>query len=177
MPELLSGGQTSYRLGPTGVLPRATSLNIVQRLGHRALTGRGLGVVAQQHYGYRVYFEIKGEFGSRNFETRFPSYRSCHRFCICVVRGSPVGLCECMVMREGLKVRCRLLYIGRYEPLCAEALLNKTLWEEMRWKPWPETEVKDLPRRGRDSGDKGPWCNCTVTSSGGPRYFATGGDK
>ena len=36
------------------------------RLG--ALTGRGLGVTVHQHYGYRIHFELRGEFGSPSFE-------------------------------------------------------------------------------------------------------------
>ena len=78
------------------------SMNIVQRLGHRALTGRGLGIIMHQHYGYRVHFELRCEFGSRSFERRFRGYQSCNRFCISVIRGYTEGLCECMLVREGI---------------------------------------------------------------------------
>lgn len=96
-----------------------------------------------------------------------------------------------MVMRGCLKVQCWLLYVGRYETLCAGTLLNKTLWDalffwtprqirslgEMRWKPWPEAEVEYLAVRDSDFGDNGPWCTCMVTSSDGPKYIATDVDN
>ena len=94
MPTMSSAGQTPYRRGSTAVLPHYRALNIAQRLGHRALTGRGLGVIVHQHYGYRVHYELKGVFGSRSFERRYPGYQSCQRACVDMVRGSPVGLCE-----------------------------------------------------------------------------------
>ena len=140
-----------------------------------------------QHYGYRVHFELKGEFGNRSFDMRFPSYRSCYCFCVSIVQTCPEGLCECMVMREGMKVNGSFVFAGRYEPICAGALTNKTVWkslyvwspqhilslDEMRRKPWPEAEEEDLPRRERNSH----WCTCIVTSSEGARYFATGVNK
>ena len=86
-------------------LAGGTSLNIVQRLAHRALTGRGLGIAVHQHYGCRVHFEVRGEFGSRSFEWRFRCNRSCDRFCISVISGYPEGLCVCMLVREGFSVR------------------------------------------------------------------------
>ena len=95
MPELLSAGQPSFRRGPTSVLPGGQSMNIVQRLGHRALTGRGLGVTIHQHYGYRIHFELRGKFGSRSFERQFCCNRTCDRFCISILRGYPEGLCVC----------------------------------------------------------------------------------
>ena len=70
-------------------------------LGHQELTGRGLGITMHQHYGYRVHFELGGEFGSRSFERRFSGYQSCKHFCISVIRGYPEGLCECMWCGKG----------------------------------------------------------------------------
>ena len=75
-------------------LARGTSMNIVQRLGHWALTGRGLGVTLHQHYGYCVHF------GSRRFERWFRCKRSFDRFCIDILRGYPEGLCVCMLKWE-----------------------------------------------------------------------------
>ena len=76
-------------------------MNIVQRLGHRALTGRGLCVTVHEPYGYRFHFELRGEFGTRSFARWFRCNRSCDRFCIDVLRGYPEELCVCMLVREG----------------------------------------------------------------------------
>ena len=101
MPELMSAGQPTFWRGKTSVLPGGRSMNIVQHLGQRALTGRGLCVTIHQHYGYRVHFELRGEFGSRIFERRFCCNRTCDRFCISIIRGYPEGLCVCMLVWEG----------------------------------------------------------------------------
>ena len=101
MPELLKAGQPSFWHGPTSVLAGGKSMNTVQGLGHQELTGRGLGITMHQHYGYRVHFELGGEFGSRSFERRFSGYQSCKHFCISVIRGYPEGLCECMWCGKG----------------------------------------------------------------------------
>ncbi len=150
MPTMSSAGRTSYRCGSTAVLPHYRALNIVQRLGHRALTGRGLGVIVHQHYGYRVHYELRAEFGSRSFERRYPGYQPCKQACVDMVRGSPLDLCECMLMRESLAVYGSRGYVGRYKPLCVMALSLTTLatnsvWSpravlwlhEMRLGPWP----------------------------------------
>ena len=171
MPELLSVCQTSYRRGPTAVLRHVASMNFVQRLGHRALTGRGLGVIVHQHYGYRIHYELRGEFGSRSFERGYPDYQSCQRACVNMVLGYSEGLCECMLMRENLQVYGSFAYAGRYEPLCVGAVLNNSVWsprhvlwlDEMWLGSWPagNEQVDDLPRRDEDS----KWCRCVVTSS------------
>ena len=97
----------------TAVLPHCRASNIVRRLGHRALTGRGLGVIVHQHYGYRIHYELRGEFGSRSFEQRYPGYQPCQQACADMVRGSPGDLCECMLMRECLGVYVSQGYVGR----------------------------------------------------------------
>ena len=103
MPPCMSRGQTTYWRGPTSIHPHADSLNIVQRLGPRELTGWGWGVYVHQHYSYRVHVELtKGAFGSRSFETRFLSYESCDLFSITLIEGYPEGLCACFLVREGL---------------------------------------------------------------------------
>ena len=177
MPELLSAGQPSFWRGPTSVLPGGRSMNIVQRLGHRALTGRGLGVTIHQHYGYRIHFELRGEFGSRSFERRFCCNRTCERFCISIIRGYPEGLCVCMLVREGFSPRTSWHYAGRYEPLCAAGAFRYTPTEPgvKSWTPrqikaideavWrlclrdEEGEEGDLPQT-----DVSRWCGCTITS-------------
>ena len=99
--------------GSTGLLPHyRASYNIVQRFGHRALTGRDLGIIVHQHYGYRIHYELRGEFGSRSFERRYPGYQPCQQACADMVRGSPGGLCECMLMRECLGVYGSQEYVG-----------------------------------------------------------------
>ena len=118
MPAKMSAGQTSYHRGPTSILRRYRALNIVQHLGHRALTGRGLGIIVYQHYGYRIHYELRGEFSSRTFERRYHIYRSCSQVCIDMVRGYPQGLCNCMLMRECLAVYGTLEYACRYAHLC-----------------------------------------------------------
>ena len=174
MPTMSGAGQTTYRRGSTAVLPHSRALNIVQRLCHRALTGRGLGVIVHQHYGYQVHYELRGDFGSRCFERRYPGYQPCQRACADMVRHSPGGLCECMLMRECLAVYGSREYVVRYEPLCVMALslttfATSSFWspravlrlDEMRLGPWPSDDEDDgLPRRDMDS----PWCGCTVTS-------------
>ena len=138
IPELMSAGQPSFWRGPTIVLPGGRSMNIVQRLVHRALTGRWLGVTIHQHYGYRIHFELRGEFGSRSFERRFCYNRTCERFCISIIRGYPEEICVCILVQEGFPpTSCH--YAGRYEPLCAA--------EEFRYTP-TEPGVKSwTPRR------------------------------
>ena len=96
----MSVGQPSYPCGQTSILRHYRAANIVQRLGHRALTGRGLGITVHQHYGYRMHYEIGGAFGSHASETRFPTYETCSQHCVDIVRGFPEGLCNCVFMRE-----------------------------------------------------------------------------
>ena len=91
------------------------SMNTVQRLGHRALTGRGQGITMHQHYGYRVHFELRDEFGSRSFVRRFGGYQSSNRFCISVIRGYPEELC--MLVLEGIIFYASWPYARRYAPL------------------------------------------------------------
>ena len=87
MPAGMIAGQPSYPGGPTSVFRHYRAANIVQRLGYRALTGRGLGLTVHQHYGYRIHYELRREFGSRTFERRYPSYSACNRVCVVMVRG------------------------------------------------------------------------------------------
>ena len=176
MPAGMSAGQPSYPRGPTSVLRHYRAANIVERLGHRALTGRGLGITVHQHYGYRIHYELRGEFGSHTFERRYPSYLACNRVCVAMVRGYPEGLCNCVLVRECLSVYGSLEYAGRYGQFCVGAIANSVmatfsvwsplpvLWlDEMRLGPWPALdEVDGLPRRDGDS----PWCRCVVTSEG-----------
>ena len=136
MPELLSAGQPSYWHGPTAILPQYRSMNIVQRLGHRTLTVGGLEVTVHHHFGYRIHFEFRGEFGSRSFERWFRSFAACERSCADIVQGYPEGLCECMLMREWITMYSTLEYGGRYEPLCAGGRLSGPLWKGLFiWTP------------------------------------------
>ena len=107
LPTMSRAGRLS-----TVVLPHYRASNIVQRLGHRALTGRGLGVIVYQHYGYRIHYELRGEFGSRSLERRYSGYQPCQQACADMVRGSPGVLCECMLMRECLGVYGSQEYVG-----------------------------------------------------------------
>jgi len=43
----------------------ANRLSIVDRLAARSVTGRGLQILAHQHFGYRLHLEWSGN-GSRN---------------------------------------------------------------------------------------------------------------
>ena len=86
-------------------------MNIVQRLGHRALTGRVLGIAVHQHSGFRMHLVLKGAFGSRSFEQRLPSYQSLEHFCVTLIEGIPEGLCACMLLAG-----CD--YGGRYDLQC-----------------------------------------------------------
>ena len=113
MPTMSCAGQTTYRRGSTAVLPHSRALHIVQRLCHWALTGRGLCVIVHQLYGYRLHYELRGEFVSHSFERRYPGYQPCKRACADIVRVSPGGLCECMLMRECLAVYGSREYVGR----------------------------------------------------------------
>ena len=184
MPTMCAG-QTTNRRGSTAVLPHSRALNIVQRLCHRALTGLGLGLSVHQLYGYRVHYELRGEFGSHSFERRYPRYQPCKWACADMVRFSPGGLCEYMLMRECLAVYGSREYVGRYELLCVMALSLTTLatssvwspravlWlDEMRLGPWPSDDEDDgLPWRDIYS----PWCGCTVTSLEGALSYFYGG--
>ena len=136
-----------------------------------------MGLRVHQHYGYRIHYELRGEFGSRSFERRYPGYKPCQQACADMFRGSPVGLCESMLMRECLGVYGSQGYVGRYDPLYVMAqsltpLATSSVWtprailwiDEMRLGPWPsEDEDEELPRRDMDS----PWCRYTVNSSEG----------
>ena len=177
MPAGMSAGQPSYTRGPTSILRHYRAPNIVQRLGHRALTGRGLGITVHQHYGYRMHFQLGGAFGSHTFERRFPTYETCRELCVDIARGLLEGLCNCVLQREYLDVFGSAEYARRYDYLCVGAILNITLarhtvwslrgalWlDEMRLGPWPAVDEDDgLPRRDEDSA----WCRCVVTSSEG----------
>ena len=177
MPAKMSADQTSYSRGPTSVLRHYRALNIVQRLSHQALTGRGLGITVHQHYGYRIHYELRGEFGSLTFEWRYPSYTACNRVCVAMVRGYPEGLSNCVLMCECLSVYGSLEYAGRYWQFCVGATVNSVLatfsvwsprpvlWlDEMRLGPWPALDEDDgLSRREEDS----PSCRCTVISPEG----------
>ena len=140
-----------------------------------------------QHYGYRVHFELRGEFCSRSFERRFRCNRSCDRFCVSIIRGYPEGLYVCMLVLEGFSARASWPYAGRYEPLCAAVSLRYTPAERGQ-KSWMLRQVKaideavwrlcvgemvegPLPRTG-----SGPWCGCTVTSSEGAGFVLTRGE-
>ena len=112
MPVGMSAGQPSYPRGPTSVLRHYRAANIVQRLGHRALTGRGLGITVHQHYGYRMHYELGGAFGSRPFERRFPTYETCSQHCVDIVRSFPEVLCNCVLMREYLDFSARRSMLG-----------------------------------------------------------------
>ena len=81
-------------------MPNGTS--IVQRLNQQAITGRSLGITANQHHGYRMHFEWEGAFGNRCFERRFPSYNSLLHFCVTWINGTPEGLCRSIIVREGI---------------------------------------------------------------------------
>ena len=96
-----SYGQGALRSRTASLVPIANSASIVQRLDHRALTGRALGITAHQHYGFRMHFEWNGAFGNRRFERRFSSYDSIAYFSTTLVNKAPEGLCSCILAREG----------------------------------------------------------------------------
>ena len=99
-----SYGQGALRSRATSLMPNANSPSIVQRLSHRALTGRALGITAHQHYGYRMHFEWNGVFGNRCFERRFASCDTLAYFCTTLINWTPEDLCSCILVREGLYV-------------------------------------------------------------------------
>ena len=70
------------------------STSIVQRLNHRAITGRALGITVHQQHGYRMHYGWNGAFGNRCFKRRFPSYHPLSHFCITMIIGAPVVLCS-----------------------------------------------------------------------------------
>ena len=82
-------------------MPNANSSSIIQRLNHRALTGRALSITAHQHHGYRMHYVWNGAFGNRCFERRLPSYDSFSHFCVTLLNRTPEGLCSCIMVREG----------------------------------------------------------------------------
>ena len=81
MPCGMSAGQPSFWRGSTSILPHALSTNIAQRLRHRALTGRGLGVLVHHYSGFRIHLQLNGAFGGRSFERRLPDHPTMERFC------------------------------------------------------------------------------------------------
>ena len=97
-----SNGQGALRSRAASVMPNANATSIVQSLGHRALTGRALGITAHQHHGFRMHFEWNGAFGDGCFEHRFVSYDSLSYFCTMLLNGSPEDLCNCILVREGI---------------------------------------------------------------------------
>ena len=147
------GGQPSFWRGPTSVLPHVRSLSIVQRLGHRELMGRGLGVLVHRHSGFRMHLELKGVFVSRSSRggcrTTSPWHASARRCWRTSLRGSAH-----VVMERWDKA-------GRY-------------WPEVPRSGFCLQALRCIPRAmavGRPShenaGDR--WkdipCGCTVSSS------------
>jgi hypothetical protein len=53
----------------------ASAASIVQKLEKRSISGRSLGVWANQQYGYRMHYKWNGAFGNHSYERRFKSYR------------------------------------------------------------------------------------------------------
>lgn len=66
-------------------------MNVVQRLGHRALKGRKLGFVVHDQSGFRTHLELKGAFGSRSFERLFPDNPTMESFCSTLLDDVPEG--------------------------------------------------------------------------------------
>jgi hypothetical protein len=95
-----STGREALRSRTAVVMPNAYSPAIVQRLEHRALTGRVLGYPVHQHFGFRMHYDWNGAFGNRCFERRFRSYDSLAYFCTTLVNGTPEDLCCCTLVRE-----------------------------------------------------------------------------
>ena len=95
-----NNGQGTLR-SRTATTRMATSPSIVQRPEHRALSGRNLGIMIHQHFGYRMHYTWDGSFGNRSFERRFKSYESVSDFCKTIVNGTPEGLCGCTIARDG----------------------------------------------------------------------------
>ena len=88
-----------------GSAPLQSCSRDAQRSFHPAhypavLTGRSLGFMAHQHFGYRMHFDLEGAFGTRCLERRFPSYDSLSHFCVTWINGTPEGLCTCTIVRE-----------------------------------------------------------------------------
>ena len=148
-------GQPSFWRGPTTVLPHVRSLSIVQRLDHRELTGRGLGVLVHLHSGFRIHLELKGVFGSRSFERRLPDYITMARFCSSLLADIAEGLFACIVM-EGWD------NAGRY---WSEVPGSGFCLQDLR--SIPRTMAVGRPSHEEDAGDR--WrdipCGCTVSSS------------
>ena len=153
------GSQPSFWRGPISILPHFSSLNLVQRLGHRELTGRDLGVLVHSHSHFRIHLELRGVLGSRSFERRLPDYKSMARFTVSLLTDAPEGLCACIVMlgwdRE-----------GRYWPelpgsdFCIQALRNvpRAMAVVRSTREVDETEEERRWRKNRS-------CDCTVISS------------
>ena len=93
-----SYGQGVFRSRASSVMPNA---NIVQHLNKWEVTGRALGITADQHHGFRLHFEWYGAFGNRCFQRRFPEYDSLSYFCTTLINGVPEDLCSCILVREG----------------------------------------------------------------------------
>ena len=80
--RIRSLGQAVPRSRTPLALHDARSPSIAQRLSHRVVTGRALGITVHQHYGYRLHYTWDGAFGNRCFKRRFPSYGTLCHFCI-----------------------------------------------------------------------------------------------
>jgi hypothetical protein len=94
-------GQGALRSRTTARRMDAASSIVHQMLTQREHSGRNLGVLVHQHFGYRVHYTWEGTFGSRSFERRFESYDSVSDFCSTVETGTPEGLCSCVIARGG----------------------------------------------------------------------------
>ena len=162
----MSYGQGAFRLAPTSVLPHAPSMSIVQRLEHRALTGRGLGVVVHQHYGFRMHLELKGAFGSRSFERRLPDYKSLTHFCTTLIDGYPEWLCACVLVREVLTCYGGWDYGGRYDLLCKRLeMCAGALLYVLPCVRGHRLDPRQIKEGYEERPEAPPSCGCTITTS------------
>jgi hypothetical protein len=79
----------------------SSAISILQRLTQCEHSGRSLGGVIHQHYGYRLHCTWDGAFGNRSIEQRFGTYDSNLGFCTTVAAGGAEGLGSCISAREG----------------------------------------------------------------------------
>ena len=95
-----STGRGALRSRKAEVMPNAYSPSVVQRLEHRAFTGRALDITVHQHFGFRMHYEWNGALGNWCFKRRFRSYDSLACVCTTLVIGTPESLCCCTLVRE-----------------------------------------------------------------------------
>jgi hypothetical protein len=124
-----------------------------------------LGVLLNQHYGYRMHYTWDGAIGNRSFEPRFRSYNSVLAFCTSISSGTHRGHVLLYNRPRGI-LSWRSGNVGRYvvrqgKPLSSvssySGLARRTMVHRREKREWHE-------RQWHEADADSVRCPCNVTS-------------